>query len=183
MPVQWGREVRVAVAVASFTTLLGAPVGVLWHAVAPRLGIVAVAHGSGAPMKSLIGDDLWLGLLGALAGVVCVLALLIVAPRESRGPGAMIGLAAGGILAMLIAARVGYLLGHPPLKDALRVAFPNVPAKSLAAYLHLFDVSVRAKAVLLTWPFAAVLLNAAIIGLRGPNEPTAAVASAYPGSS
>jgi hypothetical protein len=179
----WRQEAAYAFVVATFSTVLGGLVGVVWYAVAPRLGIVAVAHGSSATMKSLISDDLWLAFLGAVAGIVCVAALLLVSPRAARGPGATLGLGVGGLLGMLVAARVGHLLGHPHLADALRSAFPDVPLKALDYYVHLFDYTVRAKAVLLAWPFAAVALNSVILAARTENRPTPAMVSAYPGSS
>lgn len=176
-------EAQSALVVTAFSTLLGGLVGVIWYAVAPRIGIVAVANGSGNTMKSLIGDDVWLGTIGALAGVFCVTVLRLTAPRAARGPGAMLGLGVGGLLGMLVAARVGHLIAHPHLYHALRAAFPNVPLQAITYYVHLFDFSVRAQAVLLAWPFVAVFVNAFVGGVQPVNQPTRVPGSTYSGSS
>ncbi|HVS69472.1 MAG TPA: hypothetical protein VHA79_06195 [Mycobacteriales bacterium] len=181
--VRWRQEAANAVVVTAFSTLLGGLVGVIWYALAPRLAIVAVAHGSSAPMKSLISDDVWLAFIGLVAGILCVAALRVVSPRASLGPGATLGLGVGGLLGMLVAARVGHLLGHPYLSDAIRAAYPGVSVKALDYYVHLFDYTVRAKAALLAWPFAAVALNTVLVLNRTENRPTPVMVSAYPGSS
>jgi hypothetical protein len=181
--VVWSVELRMFAVVTGFVTLLGSVVGVVWHALAPQIGIVAAAEGSASAMKALIGDDAWLGLLGALAGVLCVLVLTVVAPKQSHGPGAMLGLAVGGLLAMLVAARVGHLIGHRELTNVLQDGFPGITPKGVKLVLSYFDFSVRATAVLLAWPFASVLVNGLIVWVRTSNEAQPARTSAYPGSS
>ncbi len=179
----WWAEARSALLVATFATLLGSVVGVLWHALAPQVEIVAAAQGSASAMKALIGDDLWLGLLGIIAGIVCVALMWVAAPHASRGPGAFIGLAVGGLLGALVAARVGHLAGHRDLTNVLRARAPGISSADIKLVLSYFDFSARWKSVLFTWPLASVLLNALIAGFRVANEPTRLVASAYPGSS
>jgi hypothetical protein len=179
----WFGEALVAIVVAVFATLLGSLVGVVWHALAPHVAIVPAAQGSADAMKALIGDDLWLALLGIVAGVVCVAALVAVSPRASARPGAMVGLAVGGLLGMLVAARVGHLIGHGDLTHALRTQVPGIGAADIKLVLSYFDFSARWKAALLSWPIASVLLNAVIAAMRVPNQPTRLVLSAYPGSS
>jgi hypothetical protein len=179
----WRTEIRTAVLVTAFLALLGSAVGILWHALAPEIGIVAATNGSTAAMKPLIGDDAWLGGLGILAGILSVLVLVVVARDTSDGPGAMVGLAVGGFLGMLVAARVGHLIGHRELTDAVRNGFPGVTPKGIELVLGYFDFTVRAKGVLFSWPLAAVLLNGVIVFMRSLNEPPPQRLSTYPGSS
>ncbi|MGN6473242.1 MAG: hypothetical protein ACTHK4_06290 [Mycobacteriales bacterium] len=184
-PVNWRIEGRTAAVVAVFATLLGSLVGVVWHAVAPRINIVGIAAGrlTGTGFKPMIGDDVWLGVVGIAAAVVCVAALLLVAPDAARGPGATVGLAIGGFLGMLVAARVGHLIGHSDFDSTLRAAYPNAPVPRITAFLGYYDFSLRAKAALFTWPLVSLALNTLILSLRTGNQPTPLMASAYPGSS
>lgn len=182
-PVDWLDEARTALLVTAFAALLGSVVGLLWHAIGPQVDIVDATRGSVAAMKALIGDDVWLGILGLLAGVVCVAVLVVVAPDQSRGPGAMLGLAVGGLLGMLVAARVGHRVGHDHLTAVLQTGFPGITPKGVKLVLGYFDFSVRAKGVLLSWPLMSILLNALIVWLRSPNDAPAVRVSAYPGSS
>jgi hypothetical protein len=181
--ISWGKEIRTAVLVSAFLTLLGSIVGIAWHALAPEIGIVDATNGSTAAMKALIGDDAWLGGLGLVAGVLSVLVLIVVARDDAEGPGATIGLAVGGFLGMLVAARVGHLIGHRELADAVKGGFPGVTPKGVKIVLSYFDFSVRAKGVLFSWPLAAVLLNGVIVFIRSLNEPPPQRLSTYPGSS
>lgn len=184
-PVNWQVETRNALVIALYATLLGSLAGVVWHALAPRINIVGIAAGrlTGTGYKPMIGDDVWLGLVGVVAAIICVGALLIVAPDASRGPGAMFGLAIGGFLGMLVAARVGHLIGHSDFDTALRSAYPQAQVSRITSFLGSYDFSLRAKAALFTWPFVSVALNTLILGMRRTNQPTPLMVSAYPGSS
>jgi hypothetical protein len=95
----------------------------------------------------------------------------------------MAGLAVGGFLGRLNAARVGHLIGHRELADAVRNGFPGVTPKGVEIVLGYFDFSVRAKGVLLSWPLVAVLLNALVLFIRSLNERAPQRVSPYPGSS
>jgi hypothetical protein len=179
----WRAEALIALVVTAFATLLGSVVGVVWHALAPQVAIIPAAEGSAQAMKALIGDDLWLALLGIVAGVLCVGVSVAVAPASTDGPGAAVGLAVGGLLGMLVAARVGHLIGHRDLTDVLRAQAPGLSSADVKRVLSFLDFSARWKAALLSWPIVSVLLHAAIAGVRGANQPTRLVLSAYPGSS
>jgi hypothetical protein len=183
----WQAELRTAVVVTGFVTMLGSVVGIVWHAVAPRVDIIPLAtRGSEAALKPLIGADVWLGVVGAAAAVVCVAMLALVNPDAMDGPGASIGLAIGGVLGMLVAARVGHLLGRHDLFDTLRTAYSHPTAsvtQQLQTYVRPYDFGVRAQGVLLTWPVVALVLNGLIVGIRSANQAPPARPSAYPGSS
>lgn len=182
-PVEWLREARIALVVGAFVTLLGSVVGVVWHAVASKPALLDVASASEGAMKLLIGEDLWLGLLGVFAGVVSVALLRVVTSSAADGPGAQLGLAVGGLLAMLVAARTGHLIAHDSLAAALRSKYPDADPSVVTYLAKLFAFKLRMKAVLLSWPFAAVLLNAFIVGVRPPNQAARVLVSAYSGSS
>jgi hypothetical protein len=182
-PINWMLEARVGLVVTVFTLLLGSVVGLVWHAVAPQVGVVAAVNGSAAATKPLIGDDLWLALIGVIAGVVCVLVLRLLAPHVADGPGALVGLAIGGFLGMLVAARVGHLIGHQDLADIVRTNFPKGGQRAVDLVLGYFDFTVRAKAVLFAWPIVSVLLSGIITWIRALNQPTPRAASPYPGFS
>src|SRR5690242_275301 len=80
-PTDWRQEGVVAGLVAVFSTLLGGAVGPIWHALAPKLDLVAANNGSAAATKALIGDDVWFGFIGIAAGVLCVAVIASVSPR------------------------------------------------------------------------------------------------------
>jgi hypothetical protein len=152
----WRRELTAFGLITVFSALVGGAVGPIWHAVAPQLNLVSANDGSAAATKVLIGDDLWLGLVGILAGVACVLVLAVVARAMLRGPGAVLGLAAGGFLGSLVAAHLGHRVGHHQMVAGLATAFPHAKQHGIRLFLSYYDFRVRARAVLLGWPLAAV---------------------------
>jgi hypothetical protein len=164
--VKWLSEVLVAGLVVAYSVMLGAAIGLIWPRVAPHLRLVAAIDGSEAATKALLGDDMWLALLGIIAGVVSVAVLAIVARDAGGGPGGAVGLAVGGLLGSLVAAQVGHLVQHPHVVSTLRSSFPGITRHSLKAILGYFDFKVRAKVVLLAWPLAAVVVHAASAALR-----------------
>jgi hypothetical protein len=164
--VNWLSEAVVAGLVVAYSVVLGAAVGLIWPRVAPQLRLVAAIDGSEAATKALLGDDMWLALLGIIAGVVSVAVLAIVARDAGGGPGGAVGLAVGGLLGSLVAAQVGHLVQHPHVVSNLRSSFPGITRHSVTTILGYFDFKVRAKVVLLAWPVAAVLVHAASASLR-----------------
>jgi len=162
----WREEGVIFALVTVFSTLLGGAVGPLWHAAAPHVNLVSAADGSAAASKLLIGDDLWLGLLGILAGVLCVTLLMIIAPRTGQGPGAVLGLALGGLLGAIVAAHIGHQIGHHQISNQLAVTFPHAGRSGLRSFLGLYDFRVRARAVLLGWPVAA-LASIGLVAVAG----------------
>jgi hypothetical protein len=167
--INWRAEALVALVVTAYSTLLGAVVGVVWPRVAPHLDVQAAVQFSEPAPHALFSDDLMLGVLGVAAGVLAVLILTVFGGAAGRGPGGMIGLAAGGMLGSLVAMTVGEA-ARAHVNDQLFAAFhhlyPTVAAGTLRQYAGYFDFSVRAKAVLIAWPLAAVILHAAVIVTR-----------------
>jgi len=139
--------------------LLGAPLGLLWGAVAPRPDVV-LSMGSldfvDRETKDFIAAD---GLL-FLALVVLGIAAGLLAWRYARRHafGVLVGLTVGGALAGLVAAKAGVLLDDPA---AAAAAVADGTLRELPLRL-------QAKAALLGCPAAAVLAFA-VHALRRPH--------------
>lgn len=109
------------VLVAVGSVLLGAPAGLLWSAIAPRLDVRVSARGIEAgeveSSEAFIGADgsYFLVMLGM--GVLCGLLAFWLCRRA--GAAAVLGLAVGGSMAALIAMSVGLLPGADAAVDAV----------------------------------------------------------------
>ena len=146
--------------VAVALILVGAPLGVLWALLSPSLDLVAVSDGSEDAFRVQLSADLVLGVLvvvvGAAAGV------LAWTRRPRHGTSVVLGLAVGGLLACLVAARVGYLYELPGLRASVR---PDLGQQTL----DLISFRLRAKAVLVVLPLVAVGVFA-VLTARLPRE-------------
>jgi hypothetical protein len=173
-PINWRTEGLVVMLAAAYSTLLGAVMGLIWPRVAPHIDAInAYYHGSVAANKALLGDDVWFGFLGLLTGLVCVGVLRLLSGDLSRGPGAVIGLAAGGIVGSLVAAHVGTAVQQPHLVASVHAQMANVKPTDIKRILYFFNFKVRANAALLVWPITAVALvaiNVIVRYLRYPDE-------------
>jgi hypothetical protein len=149
-------ELGLGAIIAVFSTLLGAVVGLIWQAGAPHVQLAAAINGSESAAKPLIGDDVRLGVLGIIAGVVVAVVVLVLGRHRERGPGEVLGLAAGGVLGALVAARVGDLARHHETVRAIAAAVPGVTSAQTTKVLGYFGFHVRATGVLMLWPIAAV---------------------------
>lgn len=120
-PSRWRSDAAAFVVVVVSLVLLAAPAGLLWSAVAPRYTVVRTADGLDFPnvesTKAFIGAD------GSYVVIVLVVGLLtgFLAWRYARqyGPGTVLGLAVGGLLAAWIAGRVGLMPGSRTAMSAL----------------------------------------------------------------
>jgi uncharacterized membrane protein YdcZ (DUF606 family) len=149
------REVTGGLLTAVYAMLVGPVVGLVWAALAPKLSIPALAANSDATFHALIGADAWFLLVGGLAGVM--VALVAVAFLGEPGPAVTAGLAVGGLVAALIADRIGYLSQRGATSDALR-ALGAHPSGALVSEI---DFRIRALGVLTIWPIASL----AVVGL------------------
>lgn len=156
---RWPHDAFVAILTTVLVTLTGAVVGLIWSATAPKLSLRAVVAGSEATFKSQIGADGRFLLLGILAGVICA---GVVVGLGERGPGAVIGLAVGGVLAALVANRVGVVAQH----DATFAALRSLGIPHSAHVLDLVGFRVRAQGVLLAWPLAALVVHGLVTMLH-----------------
>jgi hypothetical protein len=150
------REIVLGLLVTAFSALLGAAVGLIWEAGAPHVRLAAAIDGSESAAKPLIGDDVRLGLLGIIAGIVVAVVVLVVGRHRERGPGEVLGLGVGGVLGGLVADRVGDLARHHEMVRAVAAAVPGVTSAQTSRVLGYFGFHVRATGVLMLWPIAAV---------------------------
>lgn len=151
-----------ALAVVVGCVLLGAPAGLLWAAVAPRLTVTVTADGPTAgnieSSKAFIGADGTYLLVALAFGVACGTAAWFLARKA--GPWAVVALAVGGTLAALVQAEVGLIPGTEQAIDAL------TPGSGFRGTFELFlgtrdqsgtSVHLRAPWAALGWPVGATL--------------------------
>jgi hypothetical protein len=153
----WRQELRDFLLTASYVVLAGPIVGLLWSAVGPKLDLLKVITGSGVAWKAEVGADVHFALLGSGAGAICA-AIAFALRRE--GPGAVAGLAAGGLGAAFVADRVGYLLNHGDMVDLMRAHGITLRPDINPCF------EVRALGVVAAWPIAALVVHALAVALR-----------------
>lgn len=160
----------VAVGVAVSGVLLG----LLWLWLAPRVPLVSNTEGvylqdiEGEQAIGADGTFLLCGLaLGAISGAVVFLL------RKKGGIPVVVGLAAGGLLASVVAWRFGIWLG--PSSDVVARAKEAGVGKAFDAPLKL-----NAKGALLAWPVAALAVHLAVTALFGPRDPELIPGVPYP---
>lgn len=144
-----GQDARAGVLAAAITLLAGAPVGLLWAALAPRVDIVIqgtdvnlAVPGSSA---FIAGDGYFLGAV-LLAGVISGLAAEWLGRRH--GPGVVLGLALGGLAAAYVAMVVGQTVGVEQVQQAV----DSGQQGALTLNLRL-----RAREALVGWPVGALI--------------------------
>ena len=156
-------DVRAGVLTVVVTVLVGAPVGLLWAALAPRV----VVEVSGEDVQVLdayrdgfIAVDAWFFAAVLVAGVIGgVLAWRLGGPH---GPAVVLGLVVGGLAAAWIAARVG---GEVDRLTAQQLIDSGVQGRRQIA------VQLRSTSALLGWPLASLLAFLALSLLRRPEAP------------
>ena len=161
MIVPWRQELRDFVLTALYVVLAGPIVGLLWSAAGPKTDLLDALGGSGVAWKAEIGADVHFGLLCVGAGVICA-AIAIGLRRD--GPGAVAGLAAGGLGASFVADRIGYLLNRADTLDLLRAH--NVPLSVLDRFGIDPFFKLRALGVVVAWPVAALVVHGIAVAMR-----------------
>ena len=151
------------------TVLAGAPVGLLWAAVAPRVveAVVTAGQAGGATFGDalLAVDALYLAAV-VVAGIVTgVLAWRL---GSAHGPAVVVGLTVGGLVAGSVAMSVGGLVGSRPLEELL------ASGQDLTG----LAVDLRATAVVAGWPVASLLVVVFQALRAGRRDPSGAGASA-----
>lgn len=148
-----------AVLTAAITVLVGAPVGLLWAALAPRPAAVVVGEEAQLAMPGsndfIAGDGFFL-LAVTLAGVVG--GLLAWRLAREHGPAVVAGLAVGGVAA----AYVAMVVGEQVTLEEVRQAVQNGQQGLLEVNLRLL-----AKESLVGWPVGALLGYVGASLLRG----------------
>lgn len=153
-------EAAAGVVVAVATSLLGAPLGLLWAALAPH-AVVVVRSGRTSLLdplgRAFVGADLWFLALALLAGVLVALGALPLLRRF--GPGPVLGLAVGGLLAAEIARRTGHLVG---LDDARALVRSGQDGRTEVA------VRLRSWQAVLAWPIGSLATFSVVLLARRP---------------
>ncbi|WP_431773054.1 ABC transporter permease [Streptomyces cucumeris] len=152
----------VAIAVAVSGVLLG----LLWLWLAPRVPLVWAGDNAvylkNSEAEDAIGADGMFVLLALAFGALSALVVFLL--FRHGGIALVIGLAVGGVLASVIAWRLGVWLG--PSADI--AAHAKEVGKGVA-----FDgpLKLRAKGALLSWSVAAMVVHLTLTGLFGPRDP------------
>lgn len=147
------------------TVLLGAPVGLLWAALAPEAEVVV--HGTRVDVVETYGDAFIAADAAYLAAVVvagAVGGLLAWRLAAAHGPAVVVGLTVGGLAAAWVAAAVGGQVGQ----TALELAEAGVEGPREVA------VRLRSTSAVVGWPLASL---AAYVGALLSAERRHAVAA------
>lgn len=155
------RELRDFLLVTVYVALAGPIVGLIWSAASPKVDLIEALAGSGVAWRAEAGADAYFALLCIAAGALC--AGIAVACRRD-GPGAVAGLAAGGLAAAFIAARVGYLLNKSDTLHVLREHGISLSVLDKFGIDPFFKV--RALGVVAVWPMAALIVYMGALALR-----------------
>ena len=156
-------DVLAGLLTVAVTVLVGAPVGLLWAALAPRVRVevsgqqvqVLDTHSDG-----FIAVDAWFFAAVVVAGLVGgAVAWWLGA---AHGPAVVLGLVIGGLAAAWIAARVG---GEVDRVTARQLVEAGIEGRREIA------VQLRATSALLGWPLASLLVFLALTVARRPAEP------------
>lgn len=158
-------ELRDAFLIVVFTTVCGLLLAGLWSWLAPHVPLVS--DGKAVYLKNTegeeaVGADGTFVLLGLLMGVLTAGVVFLF--RRRGGVPLVLALVVGGLLASVVAWRVGMQLG--PDQDV--VAQAKAAGKGVA-----FEAPLRlqAKGALLAWPIGAVLAQLLLTGMFGPRDP------------
>lgn len=152
-------DARAGILAAVVTVLVGAPLGLLWAALAPRVDVsiqgrdvTLIQPGSNA---FIAGDGAFL-FAALLAGVVGgVLAWRL---GRAHGPAVVVGLAVGGAVAAYVAMRVGQQVGLEEVQRAVTAGQQGA--------LEL-NLRLRAREALVAWPVGSLLGYVGASLLRG----------------
>lgn len=156
---RWRRHLTAFLAPALLLPLLGAPVALLWRALAPRVGIARTASGpvpTSSESNQFFAIDGWFVIVTFAVGLV----LGVVAWRFLRGrsPAAPAGVVLGSLVASATTAVVGARL---VVDDYLHGYCRELSCSIYDGTLHL-----RMPAAVLAWPFATMLTFVALTLIR-----------------
>lgn len=142
-------DVVAGVVAAVVSVLVGAPVGLLWAALAPKVDVVVtggdVQLAEPGSSAFIAGDAAFLA-AGLVAGVVGgIIAWWL---GRAHGPAVVVGLAVGGVVAAYVAMRVGEQVGLDEVRSAVAAGQQGLLELSLR---------LRAQEALVAWPVGAML--------------------------
>jgi hypothetical protein len=142
--------------------LLGAPAGLVWAALAPRAEILVAADRAGLadPVDpAFIATDGYFLVAAAVAGLLCGVLVLVLGPPY--GPGPVVGLVVGGLLAAEVARRTGQLVGVEDARAFLQSGQEGVLG---------LTVRLRSRQALAAWPVAALVVVMVVLAWADRRE-------------
>ena len=151
----FGADLRVGLIVFAVVVFLGLPAGLGWEALSPTAEVVSRPEGvfyTNPEGSDFIAADGWFAVIGAVTGLICSAAAFFRYRRH--GVAAVLALAVGGVLASLLAWRLGHLLGPDDLEAGAAAARSGVPFSG--------PLDLRAHGVLLVWPLASTTVFLAL---------------------
>jgi hypothetical protein len=168
------RSLVPVVLVVVVLAVAGAPVGVLWHFLAPAVPVINAGGGrivvNDPSPEEYIAADGWLAILGFAFGIAAaVLAWLVL--RRHRGPWLVVAVTLGCLLAPVVAWQAGRLIGAGAYQ-AWRTSSAQGATYDAPPDLHAYGV-------LLVPAFAAVILLTLLAGWS--NDPDLDQPGARPG--
>lgn len=162
-------ELREAAVITVLVAVAGVLLGLLWVWLAPRVPLVGdvvdgnwVVYLRDTEGEQAIGVDGTFSLLAVACGALSAVAVFVW--RRRGGVPLVVALALGGLLASLLAWRLGIWLG--PSEDVLARAQEAGKSVTFSAPLKL-----GTKGALLAWPLAALLVHLGLTALFGPRDP------------
>lgn len=167
-------EARQAAVILVAVAAAGVLLGLLWLWLAPRVPLIADSQAvylKDSEGEQAIGVDGTFTLLALGFGVLSAAVVFLL--RRRGGAPLVVALAVGGVLAGVIAWRLGVWLG--PTQDVVAHAKQVGQGVSFDAPLEL-----KAKGALLAWPVAAMAVHLGLTALFGPRDPEPFLESPYP---
>jgi hypothetical protein len=135
----------------AIVAVLGPLAGLLWANTIPKVTYVII---QGQPLvadpegEGPIGVDGRFALIGLGAGLLCGIAAYAARGRRHNDIALILGLAAGGVAASVLAWKTGHLIGLGHFDDVVRHGRDGATVTGIA--------DLRAKGVLMFWPVLAV---------------------------
>ncbi|WP_043675328.1 DUF2567 domain-containing protein [Streptomyces xylophagus] len=165
----WKTEAIEAVVVTVGLALTGVLLGLLWWWLAPHVPLVGdvvdkswVVYLKDSEGEQAVGVDGTFTLLAVAFGVLSAVAVFLL--RRRGGVPLVVAVTVGGLLASLLAWRLGMWLG--PTKDVLAHAKSVGKGVTFSAPLKL-----GAKGALMVWSVAALVVHLGLTALFGPRDP------------
>ncbi|PWG09321.1 DUF2567 domain-containing protein [Streptomyces sp. V2] len=162
-------DLRDGALVAVAVTVLGVVLGLLWLWLAPRVPLVGdqsdgswVVYLKDSEGEQAIGVDGTFTLLALACGALSALGVFLW--RRRGGIPLVVGLALGGVLASVVAWKLGTWLG--PTSDVIAHAKSAGKGVTFSAPLKL-----GAKGALMVWSIAGLLVHLGLTALFGPRDP------------
>ncbi len=142
-------DARAGLVTLAITVLIGAPLGLLWAALAPHVAVVVTGENVNLvepyTNKFIAADGYFLA-AALVAGVLG--GLIAFGLGSAHGPVVVVALTVGGLLAAYVAMQVGEQVGLQGLRDAVRAGGQGA-----------FELNLKLKAreALVGWPLGSLL--------------------------